>query len=221
MYVYIEGLKGWKDNLRLAILYKDGQRYWINENGTVEKTILTKDFFEPFFHFRSAKGLAKILIEKRMAPRNILAEQPAPRNLTNLQYEPQSFIKLTRFNRLVAYAIGSSAIDDNANPPQPGLWVEQDNFNVLRVRLPSLADISAQDYTLFPGTLYLPKTRVLRWDNNHANIQLVKVAHLGRNSRSAHDKTQAGYLRELSQKRKITARIPDNARVREFFSRFR
>ncbi len=220
LYVFIEGLKSWQDRIKMAVVFTKDKRYSVNENGQVQTDFVSRDFIEPYFHFRSAKGIAGFLVNAQIAPQNALAELPAPANLTlKPKIEPQKFVRLARLDSAITYAIGK-ATPDAAKVGFPGLWIEQDTFNVLKLRLPSLSEVRAEDYAIYPQNLQLPKKRTVRWGQNSATIFTVKVAHLG-SAGEAQNKVQPGYLSDLVDRQKMRALLPADPVVKEFYTRFR
>ena len=100
----------------------------------------------------------------------------------------------------------------------PGLWIEQDQFVVRKVRLPTQALITTEDYTRHPENLWLPRTRNLSWGPNSLQMHVSSVKSFGRQTK-AQDQLKVSSLDPKNPG--VNVRWPDSEIIREFYLRFR
>lgn len=176
MRVTVSGAKDFKDQIKMQFIYAGGQRW--SHNGNRESQRLSEDFLERYFNFRSTDQLASTLMNLKILPTNAFARKPLPKNLEQLKYEPESFVRLSRVGGTVTYAFGAPSPAEGT--PTPGLWIEQDQFLVRKLRLPSQVEVSADNYNQYSRGLNYPKVRTVRWGQNTVTIRLIGVtSHRG------------------------------------------
>jgi hypothetical protein len=128
---------------------------------------------------------------------------------------PQMGLRLGRVGGVVNYAIGEPTPVGAA--PLPGLWIEQDQFLVRKVRFPDQVSVLADQYQHLELNLWLPKVRTVNWNSQLAQIHLI-------NARS-YPKSSPNQLALLNPKslseRAVPLRLPEDPVLREFYSRFR
>lgn len=177
MRVTVTGTKDLKDQIKMQFIYSGGQR-WSAEGGRRESRRLSEDFLERYFNFRTTDQLASNLMNLKILPTNAFAKKPIPKNLENLKYEPEDFIRLSRAGGTVNYAFGVPSPVEGT--PNPGFWIEQDQFLVRKFRLPSQVEVTADNYNQYARGLNYPKVRTIRWGQNTVTIRLIGVtAHRG------------------------------------------
>jgi hypothetical protein len=99
----------------------------------------------------------------------------------------------------------------------PGMWIEQDQFVVRKLRLPTQVEMSANNYNQFAKGLSFPKSRTIRWGNHTVTIRTLSV--------SARPATVANMLQPTSLDRNMNweglRALPAKDIVTEFYTRFR
>ncbi len=152
-----------------------------------------------------------------IAPSESLQEREFRKDHPERAYAPQTFLRYSRTGGVINYAVGTPS--PVGGPPQPGLWIEQDQFVVRKVRLPSSALVTADDYNLYARMQWKPKRRTVQWNNSLATLQLARVTPL--EAKSPQNKwLEVGILAEkqIDQQR---VKLSSHSAVREFYTRFR
>ncbi len=211
MAVTLTGLGPLKGLVDGRIVYDKSEKYFTS-NGQLSKSRLTDDWWMPFFHFRFSKSIKSHIIALKMAPASSLQDRKPHRVDQKLVYPEQSFMRLSRTGGAVNYAIGTPAAEDAANQP-PGLWIQQDQFVVRKIRLPSQTLIKADDYFLYSRQQWLPKKLSVEWDQSQAQIILTRVDAL-----TPSDKRNQLLTPKAAS---IPLKLPEHAPIREFYQRYR
>lgn len=205
MKVIVTGAKELKDLVAFAVTFQGGNRV---VGGSPKK--LGDDFIERYFHSRNAEALAQHMIQMKMASPQLLVKKPI-RTLKDADNQPENFVRLSRVGGVFAYAFGVPSLPEQS---APGMWVEQDQFVLRKIRLPSQAEVSADRYTSYSRGLSFPKTRVVRWDNNQVTIQTISVTAKGREA-------WASFGLKAPAKMDGLANQPAASLVEDFYKRFR
>ena len=129
---------------------------------------------------------------------------------------PEKWVRYSRVDGVVTFALGEAS-----NPEQekqsPGIWIDQDQFVVRKLRLPSQVEVTADNYNQFARNLNYPRIRTVRWGSNSAVIHLISASARPASAASAF---QPGSL-EVAQKLDGLNNLPAKDAVLEFYSRFR
>ncbi len=181
-----------------SALYKGKQRF-ISQGAQTKAGRMPSDWFEHFFNFRYSKNLRQWLTEWKMIDNKA----------------SESSLRLARVGGSIAYAFGDAAQSGQSTLPA-GLWVEQDQFVVRKLRLPSQVTIRADDYVRYPLALYLGRNKTISWDKYSVQVRVNQVQSFGRSK----DKAQ---LLELARFRteKASQELPEIEVLKEFYTRFR
>lgn len=198
-----------KEWVRIQILYQNGQR-WILKNGRRESSPYPKDFFERLFHLRSPEAAAQTLHQWKVISQPYFIRRPAPRKGSDAHLEGESFVRLARSNGVINWAFGAPS---TASQLMPGLWVEQDAFLLRKIRLPSLAEVTADSYAVYARQLNFPKERNVHWGDQTVSIRLLSV-----NGRS---KANTSASLEIPWTMQMPTDQPAAAVIEEFYTRFR
>ena len=83
----------------------------------------------------------------------------------------EPFVRLARSGGTINYAFGSIATGEAAHTHPRGLWIEQDQFVLRKIRFHSGAELSAERYSNYSRGLDYPRKRTLQWENQTVNIQ--------------------------------------------------
>ncbi len=142
------GLGTLKDSFRMITIYNGKSKTTLF--GKTKQTQLTNsDFFEKYLSVRSAESFKNYL--------NLLSIQPA--------------VRLSRASGASAFAIGEISPPETSKPQ---LWIDQDSFQVRKLRFLSQSEVSFEDYETF-GKLPYPKTKKVSWGEHTATIKVRQV----------------------------------------------
>ncbi len=138
-----------KENINLNYLYNAK-----NKTSVVAKnkltTPLTTDFFQKLLFVRSAEAF-----------KNHMKELSIP-----------SQIRLSRADGRTAFALG----DPSGAKLNPQIWIDQDEFVIRKIRLPSETEIELSDITAISNDLYVAKSQTINWNNMQVFIKVKSVS---------------------------------------------
>lgn len=214
MRVTVTGTKDLQSQIRMQFLYTGGQRYELN-GGSRSSKRMPEDFFERFLNFRSVENFASALVNLKLIPASAMARK-VPRNANEFKNEAEPFVRYSRVGGVVAYAFGEPAAPDKESAA-PGIWIEQDQFVVRKVRLPSQAEMTADNYSQFAKGLSYPRQRTIRWGNRTVNIRLLGVSARAGNSNALFQPASL----DISPRLEGLNNQPAKDAILEFYSRFR
>jgi hypothetical protein len=214
MRVTVTGTKDLQSQIRMQFLYAGGQRYEFNGSSRSGKK-MPEDFFERFLNFRSADSFANALVNLRLIPASAMSKK-IPKNGNEFKNEAEPFVRYSRVGGVVAYAFGEPTAPGKETA-DPGVWIEQDQFVVRKVRLSSQAEMTADNYTQFAKGLNYPRQRTIRWGTHSANIRLISASAKPGNSSALF---QANSL-DITPRTEGLNNIPAKDAILEFYSRFR
>lgn len=181
------------------ILYKDGKRFTSTIEGGVKSFPQSAEFFEPLLHYRSSRALLSKLISLQIVP-------PTAATAVNQDH----FVSLDRLKGSVIYVFGASE-SKSAQPP-PQMWVEQDSFVIKKVRMGSQVEAEFDAYKDYEeGKIKQADTQKIFWNNITLTLQNTSLQLVAPEKLSAQFKIQKGDV----------AKLPDNEKLKEFYSRFR
>ncbi len=211
----VTGTKDLKDLVRLQFIYVGGQK-WQLKNGKKESTKISEDFAEKYFHFRTPESLIASLQNLKILPVPLGTRKPVLKKGEEFKYELEPFVRLTRTEGSVSYAFGQpSAVEQKEL--NPGLWVEQDQFIIRKIRFPSQAEITAENYGPFARNLSFPRLRTIQWNQNTVTIRLVNVSGKVANSSQLFQPNTLDVPYTIKPLRDASAQTL----IEEFYSRFR
>lgn len=215
MRLTVTGGKDLQNSFRIQFIYASGHRHSLVNNQKKSERI-SDDFMEKYLNFRNPDALANSLVHLKILPPAALSKKAPGKTAAEFKYEPESWVRLSRTGGVVNYAFGvATPVDQELN--YPGLWIEQDEFVLRKIRLPNQAEMSAQSYSQFARGLQYPRQRTIRWGNNSVNIRLI--------SASARPAASANLLAPASLDTNTVVdglqSVPARNTVMEFYSRFR
>jgi hypothetical protein len=144
MRVTVTGTKELQNTFRLQFLYTGGQRWTVvNNNRKSEKA--PEDFLEKYLNFRSPEIFASTLSHMKILPTGAYNKKPLGKSGNDYKYEPESWVRYSRTGGVPNYAFGTPTPEDDKSN-NPGLWIEQDQFVVRKIRLPSQVEMTADSY---------------------------------------------------------------------------
>lgn len=205
MKLVVTGAQELKGQVSFSVQVINGNKVENTSSGRI-----TQDFIERYFHLRSTEALAQVMSQMKLVPNNVLAKKPL-RSLKEIDHQPETFLRLSRTGGVVTYAFGALG-----GPEQelPGFWIEQDQFVIRKFRLPSLVEVTADQYSSYPRGLMFPRTRLVRWGNNQVTIQTISVSSKGKEA-------WASFAQKVPTRMDALANQPGFAVIQEFYKRFR
>lgn len=216
MRLDVEGRGTLQGQVQMSILYRARDKAYINSQGTLTTASLSPDFYMPFFLFRFSRNIKPRLVSAQIAPSESMNEDPVVSvgKKGEILYKPHSFLRLGRVGGSVAYAIGSPT-PINSRSPLPGLWIEQDQFVVRKLRLPSSAVITAASYQLHPLRFWLAHNKTVSWEDQTVQIHVNHVNSLGRGNEHRTPLNPNA----LAQNKPL--KLPNIQAIEDFYQRFR
>lgn len=183
----------------VEILYKGGRRHTTTSEGNTQVFPLSAEFFEPLIHYRSSRALMSRLSAFQILPPTVSGDTTSP-----------TYVNLDRYKGGVAYMLG--ALDSKNTLQPPRLWVEQDSFLIRKLRLGSQVEVEFDSYKDFEeGKIKQPELQTVFWKNTTVLVQNTSTQLLEPKKAEAALQIQKG----------LRAVLPDNANLKEFYSRFR
>lgn len=235
MRLTVQGEKS--GEFRYDALYKDGRRTSTTpallfstdpaktEPGKDARTLnVGADFFEPYLYFRSSAKFLEYFVKSKILPPSAASKDRARiANINTYKPVPEVGVRLGRTAGAVAWVFGEPTPVDGKTA-FPGAWIEQDAFLLRKLRLLSQAEMSLSEHAAAGGGLKLARERTIVWRSNDpsvtepraATIKVLSVKHLPEKSLATQFLPTSISASELK-----SARLPDAAVAREFYSRFR
>lgn len=82
-------------------------------------------------------------------------------------------VRLSRASGSVCFAIGEEANSESAVKPQ--LWIDQNSFRLVKMRLPSAAEVEFLDFTELESGAHYPRQKTVSWNGKTLNIVVKSV----------------------------------------------
>lgn len=140
------GLDTYKENIQLHSLINAKQKTQvIGKNKTT--SLVGSDFYQRLLFIRSTESFMQYLRELGISEK----------------------VRLSRADGRVCVALGQESESENKNPQ---IWIDQEDFLIRKIRLPSGAEIQLSDYVKVSNDLWLAKTHVIRWAGATATIKV-------------------------------------------------
>ncbi len=205
---------------RFDAVYRDGKRTAPDFSGGIHTSPISSEFTERYSHVRTANDLLRSLVHASVLPQSFLKDRShftlARENAeTKAELAGEPLVRLGRSGGVVNYVFGEPTPTD-VNKNLPGIWIEQDAFVLRRLRFPSQAELTANQYGLQAGNIRFPNQRIITWGDHTAVIRLISV-------KSVDAKSAASVLNpaSITTPEAKAAKLPDQNQVKEFYSRFR
>ncbi len=215
MRLTVSGGKELQNTFKLQFLYTGGQKWSLNSTGKKSERI-PDDFLEKYLNFRNADVFANQLVSHKIIPSNAMTKKPLVKVGNDYKRDSEPWVRLSRAGGVVNYALGSPSPSDQEDG-SPGIWIEQNQFVVRKLRLPTQVEMSANNYNQFAKGLQYPRSRTIRWGNNTVTIRLI--------SASARPQTAVSLLQPGSMDTSTNwdglATLPAKEVITEFYTRFR
>lgn len=213
MKVTVSGVRDLKDKVRAQILYAGGQKWDLSPSGKRESARIPADFTERLFHWRDLNTAAAQLTAMRLIPASAFQKKALPRKSEDIRHTSEEGVRLSRTGGAIAWAFGNPS-SPTSEQREPGLWIEQDQFLIRKIRFPSLAEMTADQYASYARGLQLPKVRTIQWGANTVTVRLLSVNGKG-------PTTLSTSALEITPRWDGLAGQPAQKTVEEFYSRFR
>lgn len=199
-----------KELLKIQVLYLNGQR-WILREGRRESAPYPRDFFERLMFSRTPEEATQTLAQWKILPHPQATKKKPAKKAADVDHDPEPFMRLARTGGVIAWNFGPGSA--SSSDIQPGLWVEQDAFVIRKVRLPSNAEMTAENYTAYTRGLFMPKDRTIRWGNQSVAIHLLSV----------NGKSKPNTMNALDSEWRVQGLQgqPALTTIEEFYTRFR
>lgn len=168
----VSGTKELQDSIYQQFSYNFGQRTGVGVPAMPPKKA-TEDFIEKYFHIRTTDNYINLMLQLKILPLSSLSKKTY-KNTKEMVYEKDPYVNLARVGGTISYALGepTPAEGDTLNPE---FWIEQDQFNLKKFRLPSKTEVTAEQYSVYARGFNFPKTRTVHWKNNLVTIQTLSV----------------------------------------------
>lgn len=177
-----QGKKQLKDRLDITIIYKDKKKYYLDASGNLKADNNYTTWLEPFFHFRSKEGLKSHLLNtKILSATDFNQYEQLVESAKDNSYVKPGFINLARINGSISWAFGTPT-PLSAEMSYPGLWIQQDGFEIDKFRLADGTEVTATDYSRYSRGLYFPKIRRIKFKNSMIEIHTKEVRTMSSSS---------------------------------------
>lgn len=179
-----------KSNINLHYLYNNK-----NKTSVVGKnkstTALTTDFFEKLFFIRSTESFKAHLKEL---------------SITNQ-------VRLSRADGRVTFAIG----EPSGTKVNPQIWIDQDEFVIRKIRLPSEVEIDLTNITSVSNDLMIAKSQTIQWAGLTVEVRIKNIS-----SKTGATLNQF-YPQNFDQASEMnfTNKTPITEAIDQFYKRFR
>lgn len=136
-----------KDLFRVQYLYNGKTRTQVL-GGTRQSIAASPDFFEKYLAVKSRDSYITYLRDLGI----------------------QQKVRLSRAGGSISFAIG----EPSSSTLQPQIWIDQDFFRLMKIRMPSEAEIDFSDYRDM-SPLHYPFTKEVRWADKSVLIKVIRV----------------------------------------------
>lgn len=156
-----KGVGAFKPNIDLEYLYNSNRKTIIAAKNKVV-TPLTTDFFEKLLFIRSTESFKNYL--------------------KNLGVSNQ--VRLSRADGRIAFAIGDASTITPVVKLNPQIWIDQDEFVIRKIRLPSEVEIDLSNIVQIPNSgasslasnLYIAKSQTISWAGLRIQINVKNIS---------------------------------------------
>ncbi len=181
-----------KDLISVAAVYNNKNKTFISARSRQSRNF-GEEFFERFLAVKSKDSFTSYLKELGIS---------------------QS-VRMSRAAGAICFAVGEPS--KGAEPENnPGIWIEQDSFRLVKMRFPSNAQIEFTDWAVY-NKVHYPRKKTVTWDGKSVTIFVTKVS----------TKTGAGiksfYPENLEQPSELSlTRLGSlGTTIEDFYKRFR
>jgi len=137
-----------KDSFKAVIVYNSKNKTSIIGKNRVTE-VVNSDFFERYLSIRSVASFANYLNDLGIA----------------------KAIRLSRVGGAPGLAIG----EPSTNVLKPQIWLDQETFQIRKIRFPSETEITFDDYAQYDKIWY-PRLKTVNWGHQSATIRVRQVS---------------------------------------------
>lgn len=212
--VIVHGEKDLQDLIHFQINVFDNQRS-SSLTGSTQTSRSSHPLFEKVFFIKNADNLKRFLVQQEIVGNDIFNSQnfkKIPGN-NGFQHQAEPFLRLGRVGGIVSYIFGSAPRDESRTP---GFWVEQDLFNILKLRNAQGEEFRAEKVVSFSRGARWSKEMQFSWGapQSTAQIQTSTVKVADSNHRQL-------FQKRMDRRGQEFERHSGKNLVEEFYSRFR
>jgi hypothetical protein len=179
-----------KDIVSLNYVYNSKNRTKLNLKNKVTQSA-SADFFEKYLAIKSKDSYLSYIKEL-----NIVEN-----------------VRLSRAGGLICFAIG---VESTVDELKPQMWIDQNSFRLIKLRLPSGAEIEFNDYIEKDGAHY-PRQKIISWNGKTVTITVTKISA----AQSTTIKSFYPDSLEFSSSLNASSAGVARASIEEFYQRFR
>lgn len=196
------------------ILYKNGKKYFFNEQKSLVTASQGSDFYMPLYFKRNPQELRESLIRRKLAPVQTFKKRPQikiPKDAQTVAQTQEPYLKLDRIKNTSVILLGFAAQDNESG----GLWIDQDRFLIKKIRFNSKTELQVESFSELSRGLIFPKNYSVLWDEQTAQVELTSGISLTQ-------PTQFFNEAEVSKLSDQYRAVPnDFSSVIDFYKRFR
>lgn len=206
------------DGIRAFRILKKGRLFWVDDTGSERSSDLSPDAYMKALIMRTPVEEKRVFFTWGILPPDVFKEKKLPKEAKDIEVATEPFARLARVGGTIAVAYGKPS--PVSGPPGPGVWIEQDQFVIRKMRTPDGAEIFLNDYGTFSRGLVFPKSQSVTFDNHTAQIRVLKITA---SELSADYKRQfdLAWLRGRSDVRSTWPPTALGPVIQEFYRRFR
>lgn len=160
--------------INVQYVYRDARSEFMNEAGKTLARRTPGEMLEKFFFARQPKTLSDFLNAAHVIGHNAAKPAAKPIKTKDFKHEDDPHMQLDRIGNRIAIVISQ-----NVQPQQlgttPGLWIDQSDFSIKRIRFSSGTEMNTLQSTPLSQGLVLPKERVVTWPAGSAEIRLLRA----------------------------------------------
>lgn len=209
--VTLEGRGALKGLVQGTIFY-DGSLRTFTDGSQVKSQRLGEDWLEPLLHFRNGKYLRSRLVSLKILGPDSLRDRPAMNTEGTPNYEPPSFIRLSRAGSSVAWAVGASPKSTTG----PAVWIEQDQFVIRKIKTVNQTTFLANEYAKFEDNFWYPRSYSYEFAGFKVDVQTLGVKSAGKLGATDNRLKSSSLVPARDQ-----LKLPELDGLREFYLRFR
>ena len=216
--VIVRGEKDLQDQLAFQIQISDRSQI-MDQQRFGDRQKKKQPLMERVFFIKGTEGLMRFLVQSEIVGDEIFNSQAFKKIPGNngFQYQPETFLRLGRVGGKIAYVLGPSPKEESSTP---GFWVEQDLFQIFKLRNSKGEEIRFEKMTNFSKGIRWPKEMQMTWVGSGSSLSM--MAQIQTNMVKVPD----AVLKQLFQK-KIDRKAlefekhPAKNMIEEFYQRFR
>lgn len=185
------GLEPYKENIKVNSLFNSKQKTQVVGKSKSQSQV-SNDFFQRLMFIRSTDSFLQYLRELGISDK----------------------VRLSRADGRVCVAIGEPSQGENKSPQ---VWIDQDEFLIRKIRMPSGTEITFSDYVKAGEDFWIAKTQTIKWGGATATVKIKNFSTKNVGS------LQQFYPQNFEQNTQLafTESSPITQVVEDFYKRFR